>query len=225
MKVSAVTLFFLLTLTAEVAAQQSVATVQQPASAKSAKNTNQPSGAQGLGLGNHNTNAPIDITSNSFDYDLNNKIGTYSGNVIVVQGDMKMRADKMKVNVAQGKPTHIEATGKVVVAAPNGIATGDTGEYELASRTITMTGNVVLTKEKDVMRGSKLVMDMNTNVAHLYAQGLPGGRVRGLFVQEKDKQNKDKASRRESDTSKKADAGSSAEQVSPPAKSAGTPEK
>jgi lipopolysaccharide export system protein LptA len=45
-----------------------------------------------------------------------------------------------------------------------------------------MTGHVVLTKDKDVMRGTKLVMDMNTSLAHMYAQGMPGGRVQGLFV-------------------------------------------
>jgi lipopolysaccharide export system protein LptA len=102
--------------------------------------------------------------------------------VIVIQADMRMRADRMKVNVAQGKPTRIEATGKVVVNAPNGTATGDNGVYELGPRTITMTGHVVLTKEKDVMRGTKLVMDMNTHLAHFTAQGMPGNRVQSLFV-------------------------------------------
>src|SRR5262249_3427231 len=126
------------------------------------------------------------------------------------------RADKMKVNVAQGKPTHIEATGKVVVVAPNGTATGDMGEYELASRTVIMTGNVVLTKEKDVMRGTKLVMDMNTNLAHLYAQGMPGGRVRGLFVQEKSK---------DASASKKAGAKSSGDKTDSAIKPATPPEK
>jgi lipopolysaccharide export system protein LptA len=136
----------------------------------------------GLGFGSHDNNAPINVSSDSFVGDLANKIGTYIGNVIVIQGDMRLRADQVKVHVAQGKPTHIEAIGKVVVSAPNGTATGDNGVYELTPRTITMTGHVVLTKEKDVMRGTKLVMDMNTNLAHLYAQGMPGGRVQGLFI-------------------------------------------
>lgn len=140
------------------------------------------SGSQNLGLGSHDSNAPIDITADNFAYDLNAKIGTYTGNVVVIQGDMHLRSDKMNVNVTQGKPTHIEAIGHVVVTSPNSTATGDKGVYDLGPRTITMTGNVVLTKEKDVMRGTKLVMDMNTNVAHLYAQGMPGGRVRALFV-------------------------------------------
>ena len=173
-----------------VSAQQTGTPAAQPAKteapaaklAKPAKSKSAPSDAANLGLGNHDSNAPIDITANSFDYDLNAKIGTYTGNVIVIQGDMRMRSDKMKVNIVQGKPTQITALGHVVVTAPNGNATGDQGVYDPGPRTITMSGNVVLTKEKDVMRGTKLVMDMNTNVAHMYAQGMPGGRVRGLFI-------------------------------------------
>jgi len=151
------------------------------ADAKPAK-PQQNNNAGGLNFGSHDSNAPINVSSDSFEGDLASKIGTYIGNVIVIQGDMHLRADQVKVHIAQGKPTHIEAIGKVVVTAPNGTATGDNGVYELGPRTITMTGHVVLTKEKDVMRGTKLVMDMNTNLAHLYAQGMPGGRVQGLFI-------------------------------------------
>lgn len=153
-----------------------------PHSAKPKKSKAPQSGAQSLGLGNHDSNAPIDITADNFDYDMNAKIGTYTGNVIVIQGDMRMRSDSMKVNVVQGKPTLITAIGHVVVNAPNGTGTGDKGVYDPGPRTMTMTGKVVLTKEKDVMRGTKLVMDMNTNVAHMYAQGMPGGRVQSLFI-------------------------------------------
>jgi lipopolysaccharide export system protein LptA len=161
-------------------------------------------------FGSHNSNAPINVSSDNFVGDLATKVGTYVGNVLVIQGDMRMRADTMKVNVNQGKPTRIEAMGKVVVTAPNGTATGDNGVYELGPRTITMTGHVVLTKEKDVMRGTKLVMDMNTNLAHLYAQGMPGNRVQGLFIPPPQQQNskttggKDKGKKAESSEGKPA---------------------
>ena len=177
----------------------SAAQLSKPKTAKPAKAPKPQGGnnAGGLGFGSHDSNQPINVSSDSFVGDLANKIGTYIGNVIVIQGDMRLRADQVKVHIAQGKPTHIEAIGKVVVSAPNGTATGDNGVYELGPRTITMTGHVVLTKEKDVMRGTKLVMDMNTNLAHLYAQGMPGGRVQGLFIpppQKSGTQNNDKKS-------------------------------
>jgi lipopolysaccharide export system protein LptA len=133
-------------------------------------------------FGGHNSNAPINVSADNFVGDIATKVGTYVGNVIVIQGDMKLRADTVKVHIAQGKPTRIEANGKVVVNAQSGNATGDYGVYEMGPRTITMTGRVVLTKDKDVMRGTKLVMNMNTNLAHMYAQGMPGNRVQGMFI-------------------------------------------
>ncbi len=152
-----------------------------PTKQKGSKNGKQDDSSVNL-FGSHNSNAPINVSADSFVGDLATKVGTYVGNVIVIQGDVKLRADNVKVHINQGKPTRMEANGKVVVTAPNGTATGDNGIYELGPRTITMTGHVVLTKDKDVMRGTKLVMDMNTNLAHMYAQGMPGGRVQGLFV-------------------------------------------
>ena len=41
------------------------------------------------------TNAPINISSDSFQADLNGKSGTWSGNVLVVQGDIRMHANAM----------------------------------------------------------------------------------------------------------------------------------
>jgi lipopolysaccharide export system protein LptA len=179
------TLLMLLAATSSYAAEPAAASQAAPQAAApqaGAKKPAQQSTAGGLGFGKHDSNAPINVSSENFVGDLATKIGTYIGNVLVIQGDMRMRADKVKVNVTQGKPTRIEADGHVVVNAPNGTATGDNGVYDLGPRTITMTGHVVLTKEKDVMRGTRLVMDMNTNLAHLTAQGMQGNRVQGLFI-------------------------------------------
>jgi lipopolysaccharide export system protein LptA len=134
-----------------------------------------------LGLGKHDANAPISVSADSFLGDFQTKVGTYSGNVLVVQGDMKLRADKVKVLVADGKPNKIEASGNIVFAAPSGNATGDNGIYDLGPRTITLTGHVVLTKEKNVMRGTLLVINLVTGEAKLTAVGMAGGRVQGLF--------------------------------------------
>ena len=66
--------------------------------------------------------------------------------------------------------------------APDGTATGDTGVYDLGPRTMALTGRVWLTKEKNVMRGTRLVIDLASGKAVLGAQGMPGGRVQGLFT-------------------------------------------
>ena len=135
-----------------------------------------------VAFGGHNANAPINVSSDNFVGDFETKVGTYTGNVIVTQADYRLKADSLKVNVTAGKPTRFDAQGNVVFFSPSGTATGDNGIYDLGPRTVTLTGRVVLTKEKDVMRGTRLVVDMVTGKAHLTAAGAPGNRVQGLFI-------------------------------------------
>ncbi len=136
----------------------------------------------GIAFGSHNSNAPINVAADNFVGDLETKVGTYIGNVIVTQADYKLRADKLQVEVAAGKPQRLVADGNVVFNSTSGAATGDNGVYDLGPRTVTLTGKVVLVKGKDVMRGSRLVVDMKTGLAHLTAKGMPGGRVTGSFI-------------------------------------------
>jgi lipopolysaccharide export system protein LptA len=154
---------------------------QTPAPAVKPAKTNG-SVQQNLGLGKHDSNAPIDVSSDSFGSDVKAENGDYVGNVIVTQGNMKMRSDRMHFDTSKGSLSVITATGHVVVNAPNGTGTGDHGVYDLNTHLVTLTGHVVLTKQKDVMRGTKLVMDLSTNLAHLTADGSQGGRVHASFI-------------------------------------------
>lgn len=121
-----------------------------------------------------NSNAPINISSDSFQADLNSKLGTWSGNVIVTQADMKLRANTVRMTTVNGKADKVTATGNVVVDSPkSGIVTGENGVYAVAPRTVVMTGNVVLKKGKDVMRGAQLTVNLATGQAVL------GGGVKG----------------------------------------------
>src|ERR1700749_3661794 len=76
--------------------------------------------------GNHDNNAPINISSDNFQADLNGKSGTWTGNVLVIQGDTKMRSNQVRVSTVNGKADKVFADGNVVVDSPNsGIATGE----------------------------------------------------------------------------------------------------
>ena len=138
----------------------------------------------------HDANAPINISADKFLADSNAKTGTWSGNVLVVQGDMRMRANSVRLNVVgkDNKPDKIFANGNVVVDSPtSGTVTGDNGIYDVVARTVTMTGKVVLTREKNVMRGSQLTVNLETGLATLgggakAAGTSTGGRVQGIFT-------------------------------------------
>jgi lipopolysaccharide export system protein LptA len=40
--------------------------------------------------------------------------------------------------------------------------TGDRGVFDMRTNTVTMHGNVLLTKDKNVLRGDRLVVDLTT---------------------------------------------------------------
>ena len=127
---------------------------------------------------------PIQVNANSFFADLNAETGTYRGNVVVVQGDIKLHADEVRVVAPDGKARRMEAHGHVVVDSPSGTAIGDAGIYDVVGRVIHLTGHVVLTKGPNVMRGSALDVQMASGEAHLTATGEAGrpGRVQGMFI-------------------------------------------
>ena len=132
---------------------------------------------------------PIAVNADSFSADLNAETGTYTGNVIVVQGAVRLRADSVTVAAPGGKATRMEARGNVVVDSPSGTARGETAVYEVPAQIVRLSGPVVLVKDGNVMRGSALVVEIGSGRAQLTggvtAAGQPGrgqGRVQGLFV-------------------------------------------
>jgi lipopolysaccharide export system protein LptA len=153
-------------------------------------------GAAGPLPGKHDANQPIAVSADRFVAEKNPAsgnngaiTGTYTGNVVITQGDIRMRADTVRINVIGGKPDKIYANGNVVVNSASGTATGDAGVYDVAPRLVTLTGHVVLTKEKNVMRGAQLTVNLVTGVAQLgggrvnstLTPGGGNGRVQGLF--------------------------------------------
>jgi lipopolysaccharide export system protein LptA len=131
----------------------------------------------------------VAVSSDRFVADLNGKTGTFVGNVLVTQGDIRMRANQVRITSVDGKADKVTATGNVVVDSPaSGTATGDVGVYSVGPRTVLMSGNVVLKRAKEAtMRGAQLTVNLVTGQATLGAgprgtPGAPGGRVQGVFT-------------------------------------------
>ena len=135
---------------------------------------------------------PIAVNADSFAADLNAESGTYTGNVIVIQGEVKLRADSVTVSAPAGRASRLEARGNVIVDSPSGTAKGDAATFDVVQRLVRLTGQVVLTKDNNVMRGTALEVEIATGRARLTggvaasgqapaAVSVPG-RVQGLFA-------------------------------------------
>jgi lipopolysaccharide export system protein LptA len=170
----------LLALSLEAAAAQDTMTAPPPAAPRPARTTTTTDVTTGKCQGATN------VASDSFEGDFKTKVGIYRGNVVVTQANCRLRADKIQAEAVGGSKdiNRLTATGNVVFDSSSGTAVGDNGVYDLGPRTITFTGKVVLTKGKNVMRGTLLVVDLNSGLAHLTAKGMPGGRVQSVLVPE-----------------------------------------
>jgi lipopolysaccharide export system protein LptA len=80
----------------------------------------------------------------------------------------------------------IEASGGVTVISKDQNATGDVGVYDLKKKTITLTGNVVVSQGKNVLHGDRVVVDTTTGNAHFDSAGVAApSRVRALILPNK----------------------------------------
>jgi lipopolysaccharide export system protein LptA len=143
-------------------------------------------------LAGHNTNAPIDVTSQRIEVQDRADRAVFSGNVHAVQADMTLDTDRLTVAYSGGQGANglqinrLDAAGGVVVHSPSETAKGDFGIYDLDRKLITLIGNVQLNQQNNQVNGSRLVIDLNSGRAVIDG-GPPGvnssgGRVRGHFT-------------------------------------------
>lgn len=158
--------------------------------------TGVPNAMQGF---SQNRDKPIQIDAASLEMRDKDKAATFSGNVKVVQGDTTMlcktlvvfydndqSADAKKPAMKSATPgpsgsssiRKLEAKGGVVVTQKDSTVTGDRGIFDMRANTVTMFGNVLLTKDKNVLRGDRLVVDLTTGVSRVESDS---GRVQGVF--------------------------------------------
>jgi lipopolysaccharide export system protein LptA len=147
------------------------------------------------GLPSMNSKAPISIDADSLEVLQKDQVALFSGNVIATQADTQIRANSMKVfyggtksaNSDAPKISKIEVNGNVLIKMKAETAQGEKGVYDVANGIVTLTGDVVLTKDKNIIKGGSLLVDMNKGTSKIIneaGENGSGGRVRGLFTPE-----------------------------------------
>lgn len=150
----------------------------------------------GQGLKNHNSNAPVDFEADRIEVQDRADRAVLAGNVKVRQGSLALDAARLTVAytgaLTAGNPTvqRLDASGGVTVRSPGETASGEFASYDLNRRLITMIGGVTLNQGSNVLRGGRLVIDLNSGrsiVDGRSSGGAPGviggtgGRVSGRF--------------------------------------------
>ncbi|WP_018698734.1 LptA/OstA family protein [Amorphus coralli] len=155
------------------------------------------------GLGGESED-PIQIESDELEVRDQEGIAVFDGNVVVVQGESRMRSAKLIVHYDGGgqatdgaaqpasdeageggqQISRLEIIGNVVVTSKDQTATGDRGDVDMKTNMLELNGNVTLTQGPNIVNGDKLVVNLDTG----HARVLSDSRVRVLLVPNSAKQ-------------------------------------
>jgi lipopolysaccharide transport protein LptA len=142
--------------------------------------------------------APVDIEADRLNVDDASKTAIFRGSVVSTQGNFRMESAELHafytggggladVSSQAGKAkeqtelTRVEAKRDVVVTSRDGrTVTGDWATFDAKANTVTVGGDVVLSEKQNVVRGTRLVIDMVSgrsmiDTAPAQAVALPAG--------------------------------------------------
>ena len=124
------------------------------------------------------TSQPVEITADSLQINQADGKATFTGNVLVGQGAMRLSAAEINVEYAadgQGIKT-LHATGGVTIVNATDAAEAAEATYTISTGAVVMTGNVLLTQGPNAISGERLVLDLRAGT------GVMEGRVKTVFT-------------------------------------------
>ncbi len=174
----------------EAKSQASVPLVKEPNAASS---------LSPFGTFKTDPNAPIEVTSDTLDIADHTKTALYRGAVVAKQGEFVVQTSEMtafysgQTGIGTAAPggakkaaspkegaekdsnaqlTRVEARHKVVVTSKDGqTATGDWADFDVKANKVVIGGKVVVKQGKNVVEGTRLLIDMTTGQTN-FEQGV-----------------------------------------------------
>lgn len=136
---------------------------------------------------------PVSYSADNLEYFDAEKRLVLTGDVDVVQNDARLRSDRLTLFFSSSSATPTDAAGmgagdiqrmiaegEVYFVRPAQSARGNRAVYEIASDSVTFTGNVVVASDENVIRGETLVLQIGGRTTTIRPGS--GERVRGVFV-------------------------------------------
>ncbi|WP_018873122.1 lipopolysaccharide transport periplasmic protein LptA [Thioalkalivibrio sp. ALJ16] len=140
------------------------------------------------------TALPVEITADRAEMDERRGIGTYTGDVIVIRGDMTLEADTVYVRTRDRRPYEMEAHGEPArLESPDPetgamrIATALRIDYLLDEDRMILTDQAHVVTPSEEARGKRITYDLNTDVIEAERGEGEGERVR-ITIQPRDQE-------------------------------------
>lgn len=130
------------------------------------------------------TRAPVEVTADSLQVNQADGTALYSGNVVIVQGQMRLAAPRVLVvySSAGGRIQRMEASRGVTLVSGSEAAEAQRADYNIEAGQVIMTGNVLLTQGPSALTAERMVVNLRDGTAQM------SGRVRTVLQQDPDAQ-------------------------------------
>lgn len=126
------------------------------------------------------TSAPVEVTADSLSVNQSDGTALYTGNVVIVQGDMRLAAPRVLVvySEAAGRIERMEATGGVTLVSGTEAAEAERADYNIDDGMVVMSGDVLLTQGPNAITSQQMNVNLSDGTARL------SGRVRTVLQQD-----------------------------------------
>ena len=119
---------------------------------------------------------PINLKADSGEYDANTGIATYTGHVVVTQGEMNLKGDRVTIRLQDGKIHTIESWGKPPTfhygpaRAPPIDGSGNHMKYTVPTSTVEIDKNAHVKQDKNETRADHITYDLKRE--HVTGRGV-----------------------------------------------------
>lgn len=124
----------------------------------------------------------VNVTADDLEIDETESTALFTGNVVIVQGSMELRAPRLLAIYGEEGPSDLEnftATGGVEMDFDDQTVTGEQAHYDFAQRILTFTGSVVVVNATGTVNADRLVIDTRAGTSSFSSEG---GRVTSTFT-------------------------------------------
>ena len=126
----------------------------------------------------------LEITSETLEVDQETGVSTFSGDVVVAQGDMRLTAQSLRIEYSTSgedsrqRIDRLVADGGVTMVTEAEAVEARSAIYSLTDQTLEMIGDVVLVQGANILAGERFFADLRTGTGRM------SGRVRTLIDME-----------------------------------------
>ena len=129
--------------------------------------------ALAAGAGAQQPSGPVEVSADQATFEQSAGTGVYRGNAELIQGKRRLNADVLRLFTENNELVRVEATGSPVrmVEGKDLNARADKLVYDLAQRSLVLTGNARVTHQGNTFEGAKVEYNLDSRRVDASSEG------------------------------------------------------